>query len=72
MGVSLKVALIQQHAKTDIQSNIKRGIESFKEAARTGALLVIFPELAFSRFYPQHSAAGDVSEFAETLSLIHI
>lgn len=67
MDVSLKVALIQQGAKTDIQSNIQRGVDSFKKAARKGALLIIFPELAFSRFYPQHPASGDVSKFAETI-----
>ena len=67
MDVSLKVALIQQCAKTDIQSNIQRGVDSFKKAAREGAHLIIFPELAFSRFYPQHPASGDVSEFAETI-----
>ena len=67
MDVSLNVALIQQCAKTDIQSNIQRGVDSFKKAARKGALLIIFPELAFSRFYPQHPASGDVSKFAETI-----
>lgn len=64
---SLKVALIQQVATPDIKNNIKRGIDAFKSAARQGAGLVIFPELAFTPFYPQHPADGVVSQFAETI-----
>jgi N-carbamoylputrescine amidase len=67
MGVSLKVALIQQHAKPDIQNNIERGVDAFKRAASQGAGLVIFPELAFTPFFPQRPAKGVVSQLAETI-----
>jgi beta-ureidopropionase len=67
MSVSFKIALIQQHATPDSQNNIKRGIEAFKQAVRQGVKLVIFPELGFTPFYPQHPAKGDVSQLAETI-----
>jgi N-carbamoylputrescine amidase len=67
MSVSLKIALIQQHATPDIQNNIKRGVEAFKQAVRQGARLVIFPELGFTPFYPQRPAKGEVNQLAETI-----
>ncbi len=49
----MKIALIQQHATKDYDENLKRGIDSFHQAARSGAKLIAFAELAFSRFLPQ-------------------
>ena len=49
----MKIALIQQHATKDYEENLKRGIESFHQAARSGAELIAYAELAFSPFLPQ-------------------
>ncbi|NIO48267.1 MAG: carbon-nitrogen hydrolase family protein [Candidatus Aminicenantes bacterium] len=49
----MKIALIQQHATKDYEENIKRGIDSFHQAASSGAELIAFAELAFTWFLPQ-------------------
>ena len=46
----MKIALIQQHATQDCEDNLRRGIESFHQAAKSGAKLIAFAELAFSSF----------------------
>ena len=63
----MKVALVQQHATRDKQDNIARGLASLEEAARAGASLVCYAELAFEWFHPQNRAAGDVTALAEPL-----
>jgi len=62
-----KLALIQQHASLDIDENINRAMASTKKAAKEGAQLIAFAELAFTRFYPQTPASGDVTKLAETI-----
>ena len=52
----MRIALIQQHARHDKQDNIARGLRAFERAARAGADLVAFAELAFEPFYPQSPA----------------
>ncbi len=54
--MSLRIALVQQHAGPDPGENRERGTRAFLEAARAGAGLVAFAELAFSRFLPQRPA----------------
>jgi len=49
----MKIALVQQHATKDYEENLQRGIEAFHQAARKGAELIAFAELAFSWFLPQ-------------------
>ena len=61
----MKVALIQQHATSDLQDNLRRGVASARKAAASGGDLIAFAELAFSPFYPQHPASGDVRSLAE-------
>lgn len=63
----MKIVLIQQHASADHESNIRRGAEAFKEAARAGASLVAFAELAFLRFLPQYQATHDALSLAEPI-----
>jgi N-carbamoylputrescine amidase len=63
----MKIALIQQQATKDCQVNIKRGIESFRQAAGSGAKLIAFAELAFCPFYPQRRAESGYLEKAETI-----
>ena len=67
MSRKFKIALIQQHATSDIEKNIQRGTEAFEKAARHGARLIAFAELAFTPFYPQHPAKEDVRPLAEPI-----
>ena len=52
----MHIALIQQHASPDKAENVARGLRLFETAARAGAELVGFAELAFEPFYPQNPA----------------
>jgi beta-ureidopropionase len=61
----VKLALIQQHATSDKADNLRRGLAALEEAARSGAQLAVFAELAFEPFYPQRVASGDVGALAE-------
>ena len=63
----MKIALIQQRATRDKQLNIARGLANVEAAARNGARLACFAELALEWFHPQHPAAGDVLALAEPL-----
>jgi predicted amidohydrolase len=63
----MKIALVQQHASADKADNLARGLQSFEQAAKGGAELVCFAELAFERFHPQRVASGDVRALAETI-----
>jgi N-carbamoylputrescine amidase len=63
----LRIALVQQHATNDPAENRERGRLAFLEAAGTGARLVAFAELAFTRFYPQAPAAAGSASLAETI-----
>ena len=63
----MRLALIQQHATNDLAANLARGLATAREAARDGANLIAFAELAFSPFYPQRPADGDVRRLAETV-----
>ena len=62
-----KIALIQQHATQDKQHNVQRGLAALETAARNGAALACFAELAFEWFYPQRPAGSDVSSLAEPI-----
>ncbi len=61
----MKIALIQQHATRDKAANVARGLAHLEEAARNGAALVCFAELAFEWFYPQRKASPDHASLAE-------
>jgi N-carbamoylputrescine amidase len=63
----VKIALIQQRASKDKQGNIARGLANLEVAARNGAKLACYAELAFEWFHPQHPASGDVRALAEPL-----
>ena len=55
----MKIALIQQHVTPNYEENLKRGIDSFHKAAKAGAGLIAYAELAFSPFLPQIPAPPD-------------
>jgi predicted amidohydrolase len=61
----VKIALVQQAVSSDKDRNLTRGLEALTAAARAGAELVAFPELAFEPFHPQRPASGTPWLFAE-------
>jgi N-carbamoylputrescine amidase len=63
----MKIALIQQHATKDKSANVARGLASLEAAARNGARLACFAELAFEWFYPQRPAEPGYRELAEPI-----
>ena len=63
----MKIALIQQKASMDIEANINKGIIAVKEAAKNGANIICFAELAFTPFYPQKPAGENNLKLAETI-----
>lgn len=63
----MKIALIQQKASHDINSNIDKGIASLKKAAFSGVNIVCFAELAFTPFYPQTPAGENIFDLAEPI-----
>jgi predicted amidohydrolase len=63
----MRIALVQQDATQDKAANIARGLRAFDAAARAGAELVCYAELAFEPFYPQNPARPDVGTLAEAV-----
>ena len=61
----MKIALVQQHTTSDKSENVARGLRAFEAAARAGAALVCFAELAFEPFYPQKPAEPRSLDAAE-------
>ena len=62
---NMRIALIQQTASEDNESNTVKGLKNIDKAAEMGAELAVFAELAFTRFYPQYRANKNLSELAE-------
>jgi N-carbamoylputrescine amidase len=63
----MRLALVQQHATPDRAANLARGLAALEAAARQGAEVVGYAELAFEWFHPQRPASGDVRELAEPI-----
>jgi predicted amidohydrolase len=63
----MKIALIQQPATADKEDNVRSGLAALDRAARQGATVVSFAELAFEQFYPQRPADDAPVRFAETV-----
>ena len=63
----MRIALIQQRATPDKVANVARGLAAVDEAARAGAELVTFAELAFERFHPQRPSDGNSQILAENI-----
>jgi N-carbamoylputrescine amidase len=64
----MRIALVQQHATRDTSANLARGLAAFESAARQGADVVAFAELAFEWFHPQRPAGDtDVRALAQAL-----
>ncbi len=63
----MKIVLVQQHATKDKSANVAWGLSGLEAAARAGATLVCYAELAFEWFHPQQPASGDVRVLAEPI-----
>ncbi|WP_103665662.1 nitrilase-related carbon-nitrogen hydrolase [Gracilimonas amylolytica] len=63
----MNIALIQQSCTTDKQHNLERGIQAAEAAAKAGAKIICFAELAFEPFYPQYKNPTDPAQNAETI-----
>ena len=63
----MRLALVQQQPSADLDASLQRGLEAYAAAAAEGADLVVFPELAFTPFYPQHEAGPDALDLAEPI-----
>lgn len=63
----MKIALVQQHATENFEDNLKRGVQAFVTAAKEGAELVAFAELAFLPFLPQVRATPEALSRAEPI-----
>ena len=63
----MRIALVQQPAAGSREENRARGLKAADEAARKGAELVCFAELAFDPFFPQARPEEDVKSLAEPI-----
>ena len=61
----MRIALVQQAATDDREANRRKGLRALEQAARQGAQLICYAELAFEPFYPQNPAEGDIAILAE-------
>jgi N-carbamoylputrescine amidase len=64
----MRIALIQQHATHDKAANVEHGLQGLERAARQGAALACYAELAFEWFHPQKPADGDALAAAEPVT----
>jgi predicted amidohydrolase len=67
MEYRMRIALVQQRATLDRESNRQRALEAVAEAARRGAQVIAFAELAFEPFYPQEHARPELLALAEPI-----
>ncbi|MBN2206451.1 MAG: carbon-nitrogen hydrolase family protein [Candidatus Aminicenantes bacterium] len=63
----MKIALVQVKASRNPAANLARGLDAFWTAARAGADLVVFPELAFLPFLPRRRATARALALAEPI-----
>jgi N-carbamoylputrescine amidase len=61
----IRIALVQQRITADRKANVEQGVKALEAAAREGARLVCYPELAFEPFYPQCRAEPGFEALAE-------
>jgi N-carbamoylputrescine amidase len=63
----MKIGLIQQHAGEDRAGNLARALHNMTRAAEAGADLVVFPEVALTRFFPQNRGFSGAADWAESI-----
>ena len=65
---SVRIALVQQSVDPDRERNVEKGLEAVRQAATSGARLVVFPEVAFDHFFPQRPVGDTIPwELAESI-----
>lgn len=63
----MKIALIQQAVGPDKKQNLHAGERALRDAVAAGAQLVVFPELAFTLFFPQKPSPTIPEHLAEEI-----
>lgn len=63
----MTIALVQQQPTADQDASLQRGLDALATAAAAGADLVVYPELSFTPFWPQHPAGDAVLTRAEPI-----
>ncbi len=63
----MRLALAQRPAGAVREENLARALEAMRRARAAGADLIVFPELAIERFFPQHPGREAVRETAEPI-----
>lgn len=63
----MKIGLIQQSCSADKKENLRKGLNSARQAAEAGAKIICFAELAFEPFYPQYKNPDNPAGDAETI-----
>ena len=61
----VNISLVQLQVTKGKDANVERGLAALEAAARDGAELVVFPELAFEWFHPQRPAGANPLDLAE-------
>ena len=61
----MNISLVQLKVTKEKDANVERGLAALEAAARDGAELVVFPELAFEWFHPQRPAGANPLDLAE-------
>jgi N-carbamoylputrescine amidase len=63
----MRIALAQQHCSPDRAENLSRALTAMDRARDLGAQLIVFPELAIERFFPQHQRHDGAATMAEPI-----
>ncbi len=63
--MTLRIALAQLAAGPSAAENLRRGLDAMDRAHEAGAGLIVFPELALQRFFPQHERIENAAALAE-------
>ena len=63
----MNIALVQQQPTDDLDASLRRGLDALATATAAGADLVVYPELAFTPFYPQHRGGPEGLDLAEPI-----
>ncbi len=63
----MRLALAQRAASPDRKENLEGALEAMKSARASGADLIVFPELAVERFFPQFEGLASARDAAEPI-----
>ncbi len=63
----MMIGLIQHACEPDRTANLARALHAMNQAKARGASLVVFPELAVDRFFPQRPGTPEARRMAESI-----